>query len=53
MDRIYIPQLLKAPQKTARLELKGFVSGLESLNPVSGEMKVYRERSKVVFLNNF
>jgi uncharacterized protein len=41
MDRIYIPQLLKAPQKTERLELKDFVSGLESLNPVRGEMKVY------------
>jgi uncharacterized protein len=41
MDRIYIPQLLKAPQKTERLELRDFVSGLESLNPVRGEMKVY------------
>ena len=40
MEPIYIPQLLKAPEKTESIEIQEFISDLETLTPVRGEMMV-------------
>lgn len=40
MEEIYIPHLTKAPQKTETIEIEEFVSGLETLTPVRGRMRV-------------
>lgn len=40
MEAIYIPRLLKAPSQTEVLEIKEFLPELETLTPVSGQLKV-------------
>ncbi|MDC0831607.1 metal-binding protein [Leptolyngbya valderiana BDU 20041] len=40
MDAIYIPSLLKAPDKTEIVEFREFVPGLETLMPVRGVARV-------------
>ncbi len=40
MDAIYIPNLLKAPNKTETLAIQGFISNLESLTPARGQLRV-------------
>ena len=40
MEAIYIPQLLKAPQKTEDIQLQEFVAGLKTLTPIRGRMVV-------------
>ncbi|MBR8828875.1 MAG: DUF177 domain-containing protein [Gomphosphaeria aponina SAG 52.96 = DSM 107014] len=40
METIYIPQLLKAPEKKEEMAIKEFISGLETLTPVKGRMVV-------------
>lgn len=40
MDRIYIPQLTKAPQQTEVIDFNETIPGLETLTPVQGQIKV-------------
>lgn len=40
MEPIYIPHLLKAPQRTLEFEFQEFLPGLETLTPVRGRMRV-------------
>lgn len=40
MEAIYIPQLLKARERTESLEIQEFIPGLETLTPVRGSMTV-------------
>ena len=40
MEAIYIPQLLKAPQKTEDIQLQESVAGLKTLTPIRGRMVV-------------
>ncbi|MCW6037415.1 YceD family protein [Spirulina subsalsa FACHB-351] len=40
MDKIYIPFLLQAPEKTEELQIRDFIRGLESLTPVRGELTI-------------
>lgn len=40
MEAIYIPQLLKAPERKRELQLNEPLSGLESLTPVRGTLTV-------------
>lgn len=40
MEPIYIPQLLKAPEKTEVIQLQEFLPGLETLTPIRGLMRV-------------
>ncbi|MGK7878019.1 MAG: DUF177 domain-containing protein [Xenococcaceae cyanobacterium] len=40
MQAIYIPQLLKAPEKTEEFQIQEFMAGLETLTPVRGRMVV-------------
>ncbi|GAB4374431.1 MAG: DUF177 domain-containing protein [Elainellaceae cyanobacterium] len=40
MEAIYIPQLAKAPEQTERIPVNEYLSGLETLTPVQGEVKV-------------
>lgn len=40
METIYIPQLLKAPEKCEVIEIEEFIPGLETLTPLRGIMKV-------------
>ncbi|AFY71672.1 protein of unknown function DUF177 [Thalassoporum mexicanum PCC 7367] len=40
MERIYIPQLLKAIDATETIEFRQFIDGLDSLTPVSGVIEV-------------
>lgn len=40
MDPIYIPQLAKAPGQTEVIQVREFLSGLETLTPVQGEIRV-------------
>jgi len=40
MEAIYIPHLLKAPRKTVNLQVEDFISGLETLTPVRGQLAV-------------
>lgn len=40
MEAIYIPQLLKAPNKTERVPINEQISGLETLTPIRGEVQV-------------
>lgn len=40
MEAIYIPQLLKAPDKSQSIPIEEFVPGLNTLTPVRGAMKV-------------
>lgn len=40
MDKIYIPQLARAPQQTEVLEFKEFLPDLETLTPVQGRLQV-------------
>ncbi len=40
MEAIYIPQLLKAPEKTEEIQIQEFIPGLETLTPVRGRMVV-------------
>jgi uncharacterized protein len=40
MDVIYIPRLLKAPERTEDLRLEDFISGLDTLTPIRGLMKI-------------
>lgn len=40
MEAIYIPQLIKAPEKTEAIQVQEFLSDLETLTPVRGAIKV-------------
>ena len=40
MEAIYIPQLLKAPQKTEEIQFQELISGLETLTPVRGRLVI-------------
>lgn len=40
MEAIYIPQLLKAPNKTERVPIYEQISELETLTPVRGEVQI-------------
>ncbi|PMB18331.1 YceD family protein [Fischerella thermalis] len=40
MDAIYIPQLTKAPERTEEIQVKEFLSGLDTLTPVRGRIRV-------------
>lgn len=40
MEAIYIPQLLKAPEKKEEIEIKEWIDQLETLTPVRGKMRV-------------
>jgi len=40
IEPIYIPTLQKAPNKSEQLDLKSFITGLETLTPVRGTMVV-------------
>lgn len=40
IEPIYIPRLLKAPEKTEQVEIKTFLSGLETLTPIRGTIVV-------------
>lgn len=40
MDAIYIPQLTKAPERTEEIQVKEFLSGLDTLTPVRGRVRV-------------
>ncbi|PPS44791.1 DUF177 domain-containing protein [Chroococcidiopsis sp. TS-821] len=40
METIYIPQLLKAPEKTETIQVQEFLPDLETLTPVRGWLKV-------------
>lgn len=40
MDIIYIPQLLKMPERSQSLQFNQYISGLESLTPVKGIFKI-------------
>lgn len=40
MDTIYIPRLLKAPERTENLILEDFIPGLDTLTPLRGQMKI-------------
>lgn len=40
IEPIYIPRLLKAPGKTEQIEIKTFISGLETLTPVKGTLVI-------------
>lgn len=40
MDAIYIPQLTKAPEQTEEIQVQEFLSGLETLTPVRGTIRV-------------
>lgn len=40
MEAIYIPQLLKAPEKTETIQVQEFLPDLETLTPVRGSIKV-------------
>lgn len=40
MKAIYIPQLIKSPERAERVEINEYLSGLETLTPVQGELKV-------------
>lgn len=40
MEAIYIPQLLKAPDRTVEILLEDFIPGLPTLTPVRGRMVV-------------
>jgi uncharacterized protein len=40
MEAIYIPQLLKAPDRTEELLLEDFIPGLKTLTPIRGRLVV-------------
>ena len=40
MEAIYLPQLLKAPQKTEDFQIQEFIAGLKTLTPIRGRMVV-------------
>ncbi|MGF1479440.1 MAG: DUF177 domain-containing protein [Cyanophyceae cyanobacterium] len=40
MEAIYIPRLLKAPEKTEEIPVQEFIAGLETLTPIRGKMIV-------------
>jgi uncharacterized protein len=40
MEAIYIPQLIKAPEQTERIQINEYLPGLETLTPIQGELKV-------------
>ena len=40
MDAIYIPHLMKAPQRTVEFQFEEFLPELETLTPVRGRLKV-------------
>ena len=40
MEAIYIPQLLRAPDRTEVISLEEFVPGFPSLTPIRGELRV-------------
>lgn len=40
IEAIYIPRLLKAPEKSEQIQLQTFIPGLETLTPVRGTMAV-------------
>lgn len=45
MDAIHIPQLTRAPQQTEVLDFNEAISGLETLTPVQGQLKVTHQGS--------
>ncbi|MBE9115091.1 DUF177 domain-containing protein [Lusitaniella coriacea LEGE 07157] len=45
MEAIYIPNLLKAPQKTEAMEIQDFMPNLETLTPVRGKVVVTHQRT--------
>ena len=40
MEPIYIPQLLRAPEKTQTVEIKDFLGDLQTLTPVRGTVQI-------------
>lgn len=40
MEAIYIPQLLRMPDQTDRLQVRTHLAGFETLTPVQGELRV-------------
>lgn len=40
MEPIFIPNLAQAPEKSEEVEFKAFLSGLETLTPVRGKVRV-------------
>ena len=45
MEPIYIPNLMKAPDRTLSLELRSRLAGLETLTQVTGRMLVTHQKS--------
>lgn len=45
MEAIYIPQLLKAPEKTEEIPIHDFIAGLETLTPIRGRLVVTHQGS--------
>jgi uncharacterized protein len=43
MEAIYIPQLARAPEQTEQIEVQTYLSGLETLTPVQGQMRVVHQ----------
>lgn len=40
MEAIYIPQLLRAPEQTEKLQIRDYLPGLDTLTPVQGQVRV-------------
>lgn len=40
MESIYIPRLIRAPERTEVCEVRDYLNGLETLTPVQGEVRV-------------
>lgn len=45
MEPIYIPNLVKAPDRTLSLEVRDRLPGLETLTPVTGRMQVTHQKN--------
>ena len=43
MEAIYIPQLTKAPERTEVIPVEEFITGLETLTPVRGQVRVQHQ----------
>lgn len=43
MEAIYIPELTKAPERTEVVSVHEFISGLETLTPVRGQVKIQHQ----------
>jgi uncharacterized protein len=40
MEAVYIPQLLRTPEQTEKIEIHDYLPGLETLTPVQGQLRV-------------